>query len=104
MECNQECSECDVVIHRSAKINKDIVIRLNRIEGQVKGVRSMINKDVYCDDVLIQISAVQAALASVAKILLDSHIRTCVIKRLQAGDEEVINELIKTIGKLYKPK
>ncbi|MCL1987729.1 MAG: metal-sensing transcriptional repressor [Firmicutes bacterium] len=102
MECNHECAACDIAsnIHRSAKVNKDLTIRLNKIEGQVKGVRAMIEKDVYCDDILTQISAVQSAMSSVAKILLDSHIRSCVIKRLQDGDETVIDELIKTLGRL----
>lgn len=79
---------------------KDLTTRLNRIEGQVKGVKSMIEKGVYCDDVLTQISAIQSAMSSVAKILLKNHMRTCVTQRLKDGDEDVVDELIKTVGRL----
>ena len=85
---------------RSEKVTRDLTTRLNRIEGQVKGIRSMIERDVYCDDVLIQIAAVRSAMSSVAKILLESHMRTCVAENLKNGDDEVIEEVIKTIGKL----
>jgi len=102
MECTQECANCEskAGISRPAKINKDLTNRLNRIEGQVKGIKSMIEKDVYCDDVLTQISAVQSALSSVAKVLLQSHMRSCVAQRLKDGDDDVIDELIKTVGRL----
>ncbi|WDM31455.1 metal-sensitive transcriptional regulator [Paenibacillus mucilaginosus] len=76
--------------------------RLNRIEGQIRGVKGMIEKDTYCDDVLNQIAAIQSALNSVGKILLEGHMRSCVVERIEQGDTEVIDELMKTMGKLIK--
>jgi len=102
MECEQSCETCEnkEAHQRPTKVNKDLAIRLGRIEGQVKGVRSMIDKGVYCDDVLTQIAAVQSALSSVAKILLQSHMRSCVSRRLRDGDDDVVDEFIKTVGRL----
>lgn len=79
-----------------------MISRLNRIEGQIRGIKGMIEKDVYCDDVITQLSAAQSALNSVAKILLEGHIKGCVVDRLSEGDTEVVDELITTIQKLMK--
>jgi len=87
---------------RPEKLNKDLAARLNKVEGQVRGVKAMIERGVYCDDVLTQISSIQSAMGSVAKILLKSHIKTCVSPRLQQGDDEVVEELIKSVGRLLK--
>ncbi|RKD24509.1 CsoR family transcriptional regulator [Ammoniphilus oxalaticus] len=86
----------------SDKTKKNLATRLNRIEGQIRGIKGMIEKDVYCDDVLNQIAAAQSALNSVGKILLESHLRSCVTERIQKGDSEVIDELLKTVHKLLK--
>lgn len=86
--------------HRPEKLNHNLGTRLNRIEGQIKGIKGMIEKGTYCDDILNQISAVQSALSSVSKILLENHIKTCVTEKLINGDVEVIEELIQTIGKI----
>lgn len=88
--------------HHPEKVKKDLSNRLNRIEGQIRGIKGMIEKDVYCDDVITQLSATQSALNSVAKILLEGHLKGCVVDRLSEGDEEVIDELIVTIQKLMK--
>ncbi|WP_426449858.1 metal-sensitive transcriptional regulator [Paenibacillus sp. S-38] len=88
--------------HHSAKVKDNLVSRLNRIEGQIRGVKGMIEKDTYCDDVLNQIAAIQSALNSVGKILLEGHMRSCVVERIEQGDTEVIDELMKTMGKLIK--
>jgi DNA-binding FrmR family transcriptional regulator len=87
---------------RSDKIKSNLVSRLNRVEGQIRGIRGMVEKDVYCDDILNQIAAVQSALNAVGKILLEGHMRSCVMERIQQGDEEVIDELLKTMNKLMK--
>ena len=79
-----------------------MISRLNRIEGQIRGIKGMIEKDVYCDDVITQLSAAQSALNSVAKILLEGHLKGCVVDRLSEGDTEVIDELLTTIQKLMK--
>jgi len=87
---------------RSQKVNKDLASRLNRIEGQVKGIKSMIERDEYCDDILTQISAVKSAMNAVAKILVENHMRVCVMEKLQEGDEEIIEEFVKTVGRIIK--
>jgi DNA-binding FrmR family transcriptional regulator len=88
--------------HHSAKVKDNLISRLNRIEGQIRGVKGMIEKDTYCDDVLNQIAAVQSALNGVGKLLLEGHMKSCVVERLEQGDKEVIDELLKTMGKLMK--
>lgn len=86
--------------NRSQKQKDALINRLSRVEGQIRGIKGMIEKDVYCDDVLHQISAAQAALKSVSKLVLHSHMKSCVIERIQSGDNEVIDELLDTIGKM----
>jgi DNA-binding FrmR family transcriptional regulator len=88
--------------HHSAKTKKNLVTRLNRIEGQIRGIKGMIEKDTYCDDVITQIAATQAALNSVAKLLLEGHIKTCVVDRIQEGDLSVLDEVVQTISRVMK--
>ncbi|MEH7125781.1 metal-sensitive transcriptional regulator [Bacillus sp. JJ1532] len=88
--------------HHSDKVKKNLVTRLNRIEGQIRGIKGLIERDTYCDDVITQISATQSALNSVAKILLEGHLKTCVVDRLNEGDMEVLDEVLITIQKLMK--
>jgi CsoR family transcriptional regulator, copper-sensing transcriptional repressor len=88
--------------HHSAQEKKALTTRLNRIEGQVRGIKRMIEEDVYCDDVLNQIAAVQAALNSVGRLLLESHMKSCVVERIEQGETEVIEELLITVKKLMK--
>ncbi|QGQ47939.1 metal-sensitive transcriptional regulator [Metabacillus sediminilitoris] len=88
--------------HHSEKVKKNLVTRLNKIEGQIRGIKALIEKDTYCDDVITQISATQSALNSVGKLLLEGHLRTCVVERIQEGDEEIIDELLITVQRLMK--
>lgn len=88
--------------HHSDKIKTNLISRLNRIEGQIRGLKGLIEKDTYCDDVLNQISSVQSALNGVGKLLLEHHMKSCVVEKIQEGDQEVINELLKTMNKLMK--
>lgn len=88
--------------HHSEKVKNNLVSRLNRIEGQVRGIKGLIEKDTYCDDVITQIAATQSALNSVAKILLEGHLKHCVLERVQEGDIEVLDEVLVTIQKLMK--
>lgn len=88
--------------HHSDKIKNNLINRLNRIEGQIRGVKGLIEKDTYCDDVLNQISSIQSALNGVGKLLLENHMKSCVMERIQDGDQEVIGELLTTINKLMK--
>lgn len=86
----------------SKKIKSNLILRLKRIEGQIRGIIGLIEKDTYCDDVLNQIAAAQSALNSVGKILLERHLNTCLIDRIQKGDHSVISELMLTMNKLMK--
>lgn len=88
--------------HHSDKVKQNLISRLNRIEGQIRGVKGLIEKDTYCDDVLNQIASIQAALNGVSKLLLEGHMRSCVIERIQEGDHDVIDELLTTMNKLMK--
>ncbi|MFD0696096.1 metal-sensitive transcriptional regulator [Paenibacillus sp. GCM10027628] len=88
--------------HHSDKTKNSLTSRLNRIEGQIRGVKGLIEKDTYCDDVLNQIAAIQSALNGVGKLLLEHHLKSCVIERIQEGDNEVVTELMITMNKLMR--
>ena len=88
--------------HRSPEEQKSLTNRLSRIEGQVRGLRDMLQRDAYCPDILVQVSAVNAALNSFSKELLATHIRTCVADSIRRGEDEVIDELVTTLQKLMK--
>ena len=88
--------------HRTEKEYKDLINRLSRIEGQVRGVKGMVENDAYCPDILMQVSAITAALNSFNKVLLANHIKTCVVKDLHEGKDEVVDELVTTLQKLMK--
>lgn len=87
---------------RTETQQKDLVTRLNKIEGQVRGVKKMVETDGYCPDILIQVSAIQSALNSFNKVLLASHIRGCVSEDIKEGKEESIDELVNVLQKLMK--
>ena len=97
-----ENSCCEKRKHRTEEERKALMNRLSRIEGQIRGIRGMIEKDAYCTDVLVQASAVSAAVNAFNKELLASHIRTCVAEDIRAGKDEVIDELVNTLQKLMK--
>ncbi len=88
--------------HHPENVKKDLTTRLNRIEGQIRGIKGMVEKDVYCDDIITQLSATQSALNSVARVLLDGHLKGCVRDRLADGDDAVLDELVTTIQKLMR--
>ncbi|MBR6506506.1 MAG: metal-sensing transcriptional repressor [Clostridia bacterium] len=90
---------CQKKKHRSPEEVKALINRLNRIEGQVRGIKNMLENDEYCVDILNQISASQAALGSLASILLEDHIQTCVAEGIKNGDTEIVSELTSTIKK-----
>lgn len=105
-EKNNQCNTCsfagreDKLTVREQKLKDSLITRLNRAEGQVRGIKGMIERDSYCNDVLNQISAVQAALDSVGKLVLENHIRGCLVEKIQAGDDKIVDELLVTIGKM----
>ena len=86
--------------HRESTEYNALIRRLNRIEGQVRGVKGMVEKEAYCTDILQQVSAAQSALNAFSRELLSSHIRSCVVQDIQKGDLEVVDELLSTIQKL----
>lgn len=81
---------------------KDLIHRLNRIEGQIRGIRGMVERDAYCTDILVQVSAVNAALNSFNKVLLANHIKTCVTRDIKEEKEETVDELVTVLQKLMK--
>jgi DNA-binding FrmR family transcriptional regulator len=87
---------------RSEKEYKDLINRLNRIEGQIRGIKKMVENDAYCIDILPQVSAANAALNSFNKVLLGNHIRTCVTNDIKEGKAETVDELVSTLQKLMK--
>lgn len=99
--CCQICSS-NKTKERSEQEYKKLINRLNRIEGQVRGIKGMVEKNAYCTDILIQVSAVNAALNAFNKELLANHIKTCVAQDIREGKNETVDELVATLQKLMK--
>ena len=94
--------KCCKVTLRDPEEQKKLVNRLNRIEGQIRGIRSMVEGDAYCNDILIQSAAVSAALNAFNRELISEHMHHCVARDLRNGQDEVIDELVLTLQKLMK--
>ncbi|MGL5041686.1 MAG: metal-sensing transcriptional repressor [Culicoidibacterales bacterium] len=90
------------LVDRSENLKHDLTKRLNRVEGQIRGINGMVDKESYCDDILTQISAAKSALNSISKILLEHHMKGCLSDDIKNGRSEVIDELVITIGKIIK--
>ena len=100
---DRECCACsEKRKERSPEEYRDLINRLNRIEGQVRGIKAMVERGAYCPDILVQASAVNAALNSFSKQLLSNHIRTCVTNDIREGNDEVVEELVTTLQKMMK--
>ncbi len=98
----EQCCHCEKTKERTEEERRALINRLSRIEGQVRGLKEMLQRDAYCPDILVQVSAVTSALNSFSKELLSSHIRTCVADGIRRGDEEVIDELVCVLQKMMK--
>jgi len=98
----RECCGEDRKTEREEDFKKTLVSRLNRAEGQIRGIRGMVEKDAYCDDILAQITAARSALDAIGKLLLESHIRGCLVDRIRAGEDTIVDELMVTIGRMLK--
>ena len=96
MNCCQKTKE------RSADELKSLIHRLNRIEGQIKGIRKMVEDDVYCTDILVQVAAASSALNGFSKELMANHIRSCVVDDIRQGKQDTVDELIATLQKFMK--
>lgn len=101
MEIDKECCSGKSK-ERSEKEYKDLLNRLSRIEGQVRGIKAMLERDAYCTDILTQVTAINAALNSFNKVLLANHIKSCVTQDIKDGKEETVDELVKVLQKLMK--
>lgn len=97
----KECC-CHKTKERSEAEYKSLIHRLNRIEGQIRGIKGMVEKDAYCTDILIQVAAANAALNGFSRELLSNHIRTCVAEDIRQGKDETIDELVALLPKLMK--
>ena len=93
---------CEKTTERSAEEQKLLLNRLNRIEGQIRGIKGMVERNIYCADIITQVAAVSAALASFNRELLAAHINTCVTNDIKEGNAEKTDELILLLGKLIK--
>ena len=99
---NKKCPMCHEKKHRDEEEKQALINRLRRIEGQVRGVQGMIERDAYCVDILTQVQAVSSALTSFSTALLESHMRTCVRDDILNGRDEVLDELVEVISRLVK--
>ena len=99
-KCSQNCSSCSKNKHRSDNDKKNLIKRLNRVEGQVRGISKMVEEDRYCEDVLIQISAVVNSLRSMSNELLKSHLSTCVVDEIKKDNLDVIDDVVSLFNKI----
>ena len=102
MTDKEVCGRCDKTTPPPEEEHNKLIHRRNRIEGQIRGIRGMVEKNAYCADILIQSAAVNAAVNAFNKELLASHIRGCVARDIREGKDEVIDELVATLQKLMK--
>ena len=93
---------CHKTKERPEKEYRDLINRLKRIEGQIRGIRGMVERDVYCPEILVQVAAANAALNSFNKVLLANQIRTCVARDIREGKEQTMDELVAVLQKLMK--
>ena len=99
----QKCENCIKKTKKRTESEQKLLInRLNRTEGQVRGIKKMVETDYYCTDILIQVSAINAALNAFNRELLSEHIRTCVAEDIRNGKDETVDELVLTLQKLMK--
>ncbi len=94
--------DCCRIKKRTPKEQRDLVNRLSRIEGQVRGIKGMVERDAYCPDILVQVAAANAALNSFSRVLLTEHLKTCVTQDIREGRDEAVEELVTVLQKLMK--
>jgi len=98
----EELNCCRKTKQRSEEEYKALINRLNRIEGQIRGIKGMVEKDAYCTDIITQVAAANAALNAFNRELLSTHIKTCVADDIKAGKDETVDDLLATLQKLMK--
>ncbi len=99
-EDEESCTSCCRKTERPDELKRALDARLARIEGQARGIRRLIAEDAYCDDVLAQISAARAALGKASLLVLEHHMKHCLIDRVRAGDDDIVDELVITLGRM----
>ena len=99
---DKKCCCCHKTTQRPPEEYTRLIHRLNRIEGQIRGIRGMVEKSAYCPDILVQVAAVNAALNAFNRELLAEHIKTCVARDIRDGKDETVDELVATLQKLMK--
>ena len=102
MDCDRNCCGCERQTERSQEERKKLINRLSRIEGQIRGLRGMVERDAYCADILTQSAAAGAALSAFNREVLSRHISTCVVRDIRDGGEETVEELVGLLQKLMK--
>ena len=103
MDDIKTCPHCSgKTKQRGEKEYKDLLNRLSRVEGQIRGIKKMIEEDAYCPDILTQVSAANCALNSFTKVLLANHVKSCVVDEIKAGNDEVVDELAQLLQKLMR--
>lgn len=102
MNCDKACDCCHKTKERPAEEVAALINRLNRIEGQIRGIRGMVERSAYCPDILTQVAAANAALNGFTRELLANHIKTCVAGDIRAGHDETVDELVELLRKLMK--
>lgn len=88
--------------HRSEDVRQQLLIRLNRLEGQVRGIKGMLEGNAYCDDVLIQVAAIKSGLDAFATSLFEDHLKTCVVRDIKNNDQAIVDEVLTTIKRLTR--
>lgn len=99
---DREETDEDRKSHHEEKTVQQLISRMNRIEGQIRGIKGMIERRVYCDDVLNQIASARSALDGVSKLLLEKHMKSCVHERLETGDTVVVDEVLQTVFRMLR--
>ena len=102
MKAEKNCQCCEKTTERSESDRKKLINRLSRIEGQIRGIRGMVERNAYCPDILVQCAAASAALNAFNRDLIGSHIKGCVVRDLKNGDESTVDELVETVQRLMK--
>ena len=101
MDEKRPCCCCKKTV-RSEDERRALINRLRRVEGQIRGIRGMLERDAYCADILTQSTAVSAAMNGFNRALLNAHLRNCVVRDIRAGDDSVVDELTDLLQKLMK--
>ena len=99
MKC-EHCINCEKSTHRDEEFKKKLIKRLKTIEGQIRGVQNMINEDKYCNDVLIQLLAINKSIKSVSNEIFKNHLSTCVVRNIKDDSPGIIDEVMELIGRL----